>query len=250
MCGRFAQSYELNSLEERFKALVHKQATIRARYNVAPGQPATVIVENNHKPKVDFFQWGLVPSWSSDPSIGYKMINAREETVWEKQTYRNAVRYRRCLVPVSGFYEWVRTGSSSKQAVYFQRADRRTAALAGLWEVRTDREGGELYSFTILTAAASPWMRRFHDRMPVVLADEAETRWLDHGLYQPAELEPLIDSTYRVPLLAHPVSDRVNRVAHNDPACAEPVGAAYGDSENPVTRGGISAEHPQRELRL
>jgi putative SOS response-associated peptidase YedK len=250
MCGRFVQSYELNSLEERFKAIVQRQAAMKARYNVAPGQAAAVILEGPKGPCLDFFQWGLVPSWASDPRIGYKMINAREETVWDKASYRNAIRYRRCIVPVNGFYEWLPLKNKHKQAVYFQHKDGRLAGLAGLWEVRADREGGELFTFCIVTTSATPWMRRFHARMPVLLSDDAIPDWLNHTLYRPDDLHPLLASSRKIALQAYPVSSRVNRVLYDDADCVEPVGPSYRDDENPLKRGAESGAHRQIEFPI
>src|SRR5574338_42434 len=104
MCGRFTLTADPEKIREAFP-YVDVPEEIQPRYNVAPTQPVAVI-PNNGENRLDFFVWGLIPSWAKDPEIGNRLINARAETLAEKPAFRAAFRRRRCLVLSDGFYEW------------------------------------------------------------------------------------------------------------------------------------------------
>jgi putative SOS response-associated peptidase YedK len=109
------------------------------RFNIAPTQPIAA-VPNNGKDKVDYFHWGLIPSWAKDPSIGSRMINARAETLAEKPAFRNALKRRRCLIPADGFYEWKKLpDGKTKQPMYIRMRSGQPFAFAGLWEFWQDK---------------------------------------------------------------------------------------------------------------
>jgi len=131
MCGRFAFGIPRKRLKERFGLGDIPEAP--PRYNIAPGQLVEAVVQAEDGRRLKLLKWGLVPHWAKDPKIGYKMINARAETVAEKPSFRAAMRYRRCLVPAQGFYEWSRT--SGKGEPWFITLSTESAlAMAGLWE--------------------------------------------------------------------------------------------------------------------
>ena len=136
------------------------------RYNVAPGQRAPVVTQAVNGHELRDMRWGLVPSWATDPSAGFRTINARCETVGDKPSFRSAFRHRRCLVPASGFYEWRKEGK--RKQPYLLRPRHGMFAFAGLWESWSG-EAPPLESFTILTTAANDLVRPLHDRMPVVM---------------------------------------------------------------------------------
>lgn len=199
-----------------------------ARYNIAPTQPVPVVVERatagSERIRVlEQFQWGLVPSWAKDPGIGAKMINARSETVREKPSFRSAVKYRRCIVPADGFYEWDKSGGN-KQPYLFRRADGDTFGFAGLWEEWNAPDGSPLQTCTILTTSANETVARVHDRMPVILRtrdDEAE--WLDTRIRTADDLAPLWVPYPDEWMEALPVSRRVNSRANDTPDLLAPV---------------------------
>ncbi len=223
MCGRFVQTANKDELEEAYNVALPDNAILKPRYNLAPGQPAAVITAGKSGPCVEFCVWGLVPSWAKDQKMGYKMINARSESVWEKPSFRNPLRYRRCLVPANGFYEWKATPGEKRKTPYlFTLKDRPLFSFAGLWEVWNDRDGGELYTFTILTRAANTFMKPYHARMPLILQKEQEGDWLNHAHYRPEELDPVLHAG-AVELQAVPVSTRVNQVSNDDPECIRPA---------------------------
>jgi len=145
--------------------------------NVSPGDGVGVVIDGL-KRRMDVFRWGLVPSWAKDISIGFRLINARAETLTEKPSFRNAFARRRCLIPAGGFYEWRKEGSL-KQPYLFQLENRQAFTFAGLWEYWQDDQGNELYSCTIITTTPNDLLAEYHERMPVVLDAEHCWKWLE-----------------------------------------------------------------------
>lgn len=221
MCGRYALYADGEQLAWRFGVPVPHP--IAPRYNIAPSQPVLAL-RYNHDTKTrewTHFVWGLVPAWAQDPSIGNRMINARAETLREKPAFRAAYRYRRCIVPVSGFYEWKKTGRT-KQPYFVRAADNLPMGLAGLWEVWRSPDGSELHTCTIITTDANALIKPLHDRMAVVLPPDAYDLWLNPNT-NPAELDALLKPPPEDWLVAYPVSTRVNNPANDDPQLIEPV---------------------------
>jgi putative SOS response-associated peptidase YedK len=125
------------------------------------------------------YKWGLIPSWSKDPSIGDRMINARAETLAEKPSFRNAFRRRRCLILADGFYEWKQIpGMKSKQPMFIRLKDENPFAFAGLWEIWSSPDGSEIRSCTIITTQPNSLIESIHNRMPVILPADAYPIWL------------------------------------------------------------------------
>jgi putative SOS response-associated peptidase YedK len=189
MCGRFTTEIPPELLAEIF-GLVEPPA-VQARYNIAPTQQIPVVRQDiEGQNRLDHLRWGLIPSWAKDKSIGAKMINARSETVKDKPSFRQAVKYRRCLVPASGFYEWLPVGKV-KLPQYIHLKDGSPMVFAGLWETWKSPEEEVLESFTILTTAANPLLEPLHDRMPVILHHDEYKTWLDRSINDPASLAHL-----------------------------------------------------------
>lgn len=153
-------------------------ADLGPNQNISPGQGIPVVTDAQTR-DVEIFKWGLVPGWAKDPAIGYKMINARAETLAEKPSFRNAFAKRRCLIPASGFYEWRQEGSR-KQPYLFRLTDEKMFTFAGLWEHWQDAQGNELFSCTIITTQPNVVMAAYHDRMPVILGAENRWQWLEN----------------------------------------------------------------------
>ena len=221
MCGRYSLTSKLNNLQARFDfeagSLVY-----RPRYNVAPTQEVLAVV-NDGRNRAGFLRWGLVTSWAKDPRIGSRMINARAETVAEKPAFRQALRKRRCLVLADGFYEWKKEGGA-KVPMYIASRSREPFGMAGLWETWKTPSGEPLHSCTIITTSANSLMEPIHDRMPVILTQEAETAWLDRGIDDPVALTRLLVPYPAPELEAYPVSTLVNSPSNDTPECLLPVG--------------------------
>src|SRR5690606_7874863 len=147
-------------------------------YNVAPSQDVLVIGLRLGARAAALHRWGLIPSWAKDPSIGYKMINARAETVHERPAYRGPFRSRRCLIPADGLYEWKREGKR-KQPYRFLMKDEKPFAFAGLWDEWRGPDGQTIRSCTIITTEPNELLATVHDRMPVILPPDAYDEWLD-----------------------------------------------------------------------
>lgn len=229
MCGRFTLVTEPQELAALFE--LERTPALRPSYNIAPTAIIPIVratgegQEGAGREMVPV-QWGLVPFWAKDPAIGARMINARCETVAEKPAYRAAFRYRRCLVPVDGFYEWRREGSQ-RQPFYFQRKDGRPFAFAGLWECWEGSDGSALETCVIITTGANRIMAAVHDRMPVIIQSGDYAQWLDPARQRPgdlAALTPLFSLADDLPLTAWPVSRHVNSPVNNDPECVKPLG--------------------------
>lgn len=173
--------------------------------------------------------WGLIPSWAKDAKIGYSTINARGETVAEKPSFRAAFRKRRCLVPVTGFYEWKRPPEGSKAAkrpfAIHSEEEKGILSLAGLWEEWKPAPDVEpVRTFAIVTTSPNAVMKPIHDRMPVILSPEQEQVWLDEKS-DAEELQKLIAPCPARWLKAHEISTLVNSPKNNSPEVLEPLAA-------------------------
>lgn len=215
MCGRFALIAEPALIQTQFHLTTVPETA--PRYNIAPTQPSPVIV-NEEPRELSVFQWGLIPSWAKDDSLGGKMINARSETVEDKPAFRAAFKRRRCIVPASGFYEWQQhEGAKTKTPFYIYPNDGELFALAGLWEVWNTPDGSSLPTFTILTTEANTFMQQYHERMPVMLRPEDYDAWLQPGEVPADVLRPLLKPYDPERMTAHEVSRLVNKPGNDSP---------------------------------
>jgi putative SOS response-associated peptidase YedK len=222
MCGRFTLAISPDQLREAFPWLEAAEAP-PPRFNIAPSQPVAVI-PNEGERRLDYFVWGLVPSWAKDPKIGSRMINARAETVAEKPSFRAAFRRRRCLIPASGFYEWkAEPGSKRKTPHYIQLKSGQPFAFAGLWENWFSPDGSQLLSTAIITTRPNDLVVDIHNRMPVILPAAAYDAWLAPGEADPGELMPLLAPYPANEMQAYPVSTLVNNPANDSPECVLPA---------------------------
>lgn len=220
MCGRFALFAEPDDLLAQFG--IEPPEAYAARYNIAPSQPVLAVVEREQQRTVDLLSWGLLPSWSKDPSGSRRPINARAETVAEKPSFRAAFRRRRCLVPASGYYEWQKI-AGGKQPVYIDRTDRSCFAIAGIWEY-WERDGNVVVSLALLTCAANAALAPVHHRMPVIIEPDNFALWLAADAPAP-DLQRLLAPAPAHNFATRNVSRRVNSPANDSPACVLPEAA-------------------------
>ena len=225
MCGRYALAQAHEALRVRFGFVDDPVAPyqIFPRYNVAPTQMAA-IVTNGEGRKLKAMQWGLIPHWAREASIGANLINARSDTVAEKPSFRDSFRRRRCLVPATGFFEWKKDPlGKSKQPMYITVKDQELFSFAGLWSVWEDPQKKlELLTFTILTTEPNEFMKTIHNRMPVILRPELEAVWLDHGS-PPVRLKEALAPYPADQMVAVPVSKLVNSPRNDTPDCISPL---------------------------
>jgi putative SOS response-associated peptidase YedK len=221
MCGR----YTVTSAPEALRALFRydEQPNFPPRYNIAPTQPIAVVRLFEGKRQFVLMRWGLLPSWVKDPKAFSLIVNARGESVVDKPAFRAAMKYRRCLIPADGFYEWKSADRGRKQPFYVHAKSGEPLAFAGLWETWTGPNGEELDTATIVTTRANATLAPLHDRMPVIVPREAFDLWLDGTHVDAKTAETLIAPAPDDMLEAYPVSTAVNRTANDNPALLAPV---------------------------
>ena len=220
MCGRYSlRPIDPSQLRARFP-IGESLAAEPPYYNVTPGSDVlAVTTDREGRPRGERLRWGLVPSWAQDTKHGFKMINARAETVVDRPAYRTAFERFRCLIPADGFYEWQPVaGEGRKQPFHITRADGAIFAFAGLWSVWHRGEPEELRSCTIITTAANAAVAPVHDRMPVILPEAAEALWLERDA-SPDQLESLLAGLSPEELTLRPVGPAVNDARYDGPEC-------------------------------
>ena len=224
MCGRFTLVAPGDAIAELFN--LAEAPDISPRYNIAPTQPvAGIRISQADKAReLTYFHWGLIPRWAKDPTIGSRMINARSETAAEKPSFRAAMRYRRCLIPSDGFYEWKKV-NGRKQPMRIQIASGGVFAIAGLWEHWQSSDGSEIESCTLLTTNPNEKLQPIHNRMPVIIRPDDFDLWLNPAVQDPAAVQHLLGPYPAEDIDYYPVSTYVNSPHNEDPTCIEPLTA-------------------------
>jgi len=251
MCGRFTLTVNPNEAQLAFSGFTFPKQ-FAPRYNIAPSQPILAI-PNDRNRAANFFLWGLIPSWATDPSKA--LINARGETLAEKPSFRGAFKYKRCLIPADGFYEWkanekIGRGKTRTDADFSKRAEEIAAevgvhprssasqlktpyfihlkerghfAFAGLWNEWHSPEGDKVKTCTIITTAPNELMSALHNRMPVILDPKDYAEWLDPAPRSPESLARLIRPFPAERMAAYPVSLLVNNPSNDLAECVAPM---------------------------
>jgi putative SOS response-associated peptidase YedK len=227
MCGRMTQTTDPAEVARIFDADSRVEEDSRdaaARYNVAPTQPLTVVLQRSDEGRVvEQHRWGLVPSFSKSLKDGAKRINARAETVASSPSFRSSFAKRRCIVPSNGFYEWQHTGGA-KQPYFMHPPEDALLAMAGLWSVWKDPETGLwVPSAAVITTEANRMMSQIHDRMPVLLPREAWDDWLDPASDDRDYLQSLLEPAPDDVLGMYAISTRVNNVRNEGPELLQPL---------------------------
>jgi len=225
MCGRFTLTYrDRQRLAHELGVPVESlpEAAYRPRYNIAPTDDHWIVRVKYEDRELLPAKWGLVNSWARDARRAAAQINARSETLAGAAAFRDAFRRRRCVVPADGFFEWA-GAKNARQPLWFHRPDGGLLLFAGLYETWEPEAGVRQKTFAIITTAANSLMAPVHDRMPVILPDDAVDDWLDPRRedldYLKLVLVPAPDGL----LTATPVSPRVNSVKNDGPACLAPA---------------------------
>jgi len=248
MCGRFTLRAAPQEVAKHFS--LFDVPTFSPRYNIGPGQvvgairakaleaPQAVAISDDMKLQPDggepsspsvtpprewaWFRWGLIPHWSSDPSIANRLINARAETVSSKPAFRSAARYRRCLIPADGFYEWKSEGRR-KQPFFIRLRGDKLFAMAGLWDRWHAPTGEVVETCTILTVQPNRVLAELHNRMPLILPPEAYSVWLDPSVTQFEALQDWLKPYPEEEMELVPVSTYVNAIHNEGARCIQPV---------------------------
>jgi putative SOS response-associated peptidase YedK len=176
MCGRFTLTISLSVVVKLFniQKVAHEYGPST---NISPGQQIPAVI-NDDQNRLVSFQWGLIPSWAKDPSIGRKMINARAETVAEKPSFKDAFKKRRCLIIADGFYEWQKQ-EQGRQPFHISLKSGEPFGFAGLYETWMSAENIPIQTCTIITTEPNDLIKSIHDRMPVIVAKNNEALWID-----------------------------------------------------------------------
>ncbi len=222
MCGRFTLTWEdrVDLARELGVPLDQiPESDYRPRYNIAPTDSHWIMRMEHEDRELRAAQWGLINYWAKDAKSGYKQINARAQTLGTRPAFRDAFKSRRCVVPADGFFEW--TGpKDSRQPIWFHRGDGGLLLFAGLFEYWRPAPNEWELTFTIVTTTPNATIEPVHDRMPVILPDEAVDEW---WYTRTESLDALLVPAHDDVLVATPVSPRVNSVKNDDPACLEAV---------------------------
>ena len=228
MCGRIAMLLDYDYLSEQLEVEFDPEVkeAYAPRYNVGPTQWHWIVqwVPGRGTRVMQPARWGLINKWSKDRKWAARQINARVETVEEKPAFKESFVARRCVVPISGFYEW--SGGKRSRHPYFLRSaegEDKVLQLAGLWSSWMAPETGEPeQTFTVLTTVANETVSALHERMPVLLDGQGVRDWLN-----PESSEGLLRELMRPAaegvLTSYPVDERVNSVSFEDPSCVERV---------------------------
>jgi putative SOS response-associated peptidase YedK len=230
MCGRYA----ITSASEAIRRLFgyDEQPNFPPRYNVAPTQPVPIVRMVEGKRQFALVRWGLIPAWVKDPRGFSLLINARGESLNEKPAFRAALRYRRCLFPADGFYDWRREGEPARP-YYVRRRAGGLMAFAGLWENWMGPHGEEMETAAIVTTRANRMLATIHPRMPVIVPPEAFDLWLDSRSVDATTAAALIAPAPEDMLAVHQVSPAVNSVANDAADLIEPLAVAGPETSAP-----------------
>ncbi|MCY9406299.1 SOS response-associated peptidase, partial [Bacillus spizizenii] len=193
MCGRFTLFSTFDDIIDRFDIdQFLPKDEYHPSYNIAPSQNILAIINDGSNNRLGKLRWGLIPPWAKDEKIGYKMINARAETITEKPAFRRPLVSKRCIIPADSFYEWKRLDHKTKIPMRIKLKSSALFAFAGLYEKWKTHQGGPLYTCTIVTTTPNELMKDIHDRMPVILTHDQEKEWLNPLNTDPDDLQSLL----------------------------------------------------------
>jgi len=222
MCGRYRLSRRKQIIEEYFGSALWNDDW-NPRFNIAPTQLVPVIRQHPKEliRQLSLMKWGLIPHWAKDSTIASSTINAKSETAADKPAFRDPLKFRRCLIPADGFYEWKRTGTS-KQPYCFEVNEGKLFAFAGLWDGWKGAGGKWVKTCSILTTAPNSVTGTVHDRMPVILEPDSYDLWLDPGMTNVGGVGELLKPFDARQMRSYPVSTRINQVGNDDEECSRP----------------------------
>ena len=244
MCGRYAATLPPEMMQELFQLL--NTLDVPPRYNIKPTEPIVAIWETHGERRAHLARWGLVPAWVRNPREFPLLINARSDGMAEKPAFRDAVKWRRCIVPADGYYEWMKSEDGRKQPYFIHAANGETLAFAGLYATWTGPEGEKVDSAAIVTVDPNLELSGIHDRMPAVLWDkDAIDAWLDTE-HVPAEMAcSLIATPPEGVMVCHVVGRAVGRSDAEGPDLIRPLtpeeAAAEAGSYRPRKKAAANA---------
>jgi putative SOS response-associated peptidase YedK len=244
MCGRYLIFSPPTAIRATFGYA--ECPNFPARYNIAPTQPVPIVRLWEGERQFALVRWGLIPPWVKDPRSFSVLFNARDDSVLEKPSFRNAIRRRRCLFPADGFFEWMSTGSARRPFAVLARAGG-PIAFAGIWETWTGPNGEEMETAAIVTTQANVTLRPLHHRMPVVIPPEAFDTWLDGADDSVKAAMRLVVPAPDDFFVVHEVSAAVNRAANDSADLLRPLTDAERSAADVVNTVRRSPRRPVPE---
>ena len=233
MCGRFTLTVSADEIARQFQANTHNVPQLEFNWNVSPTTPIYFVKSTDKvgaAREIDIAKWGLIPSWSKDSLRASNAINARSESIAEKPSFRDAFRQRRCIIPVSGYYEWATELGPypPKQPFYIHNKNDSLLAIAGLYEYWIDPQTKkEVTTSAIITREATGPLATIHHRMPVFLTPNRWDKWIGNERVRENDVEQylgLLDSSDPTAGLDfYPVSTEVNSASHHGADLIAPI---------------------------
>jgi putative SOS response-associated peptidase YedK len=227
MCGRFVRKSSLTEITDEF-SIDEIQWAWEPSYNIAPGQDIAVVIRNG-KNQLVACRWGLIPWWAKDETIGYKMINARAETLAEKRSFAKPFRSQRCLIIADGFYEWQKHEQDARKTpIYVRLRSGRPFGFAGIYDRWKSKDDKRIMSCTIITTEPNSLLKSIHNRMPVIIEPDSRDIWLDKDMQDIDRLTALLKPYETGSMEAYEVSSLVNSPKNNRPDLINPVSMFEG----------------------
>ena len=220
MCGRFVLLSSVHRISQEF-AVLPENITFSPSYNIAPTQEILIVIAGGGLRLIKC-RWGFIPPWAKDPDIGYKMINARAETLAEKPAFKAAIRNHRCLVVADGFYEWKKEGKE-KKPLYIHLKSGGLLGFAGLYSYWQSPEDGLICTCTIITTSANHLLEPIHNRMPAIIPGDSRAEWLDPEIRNEKRILTLLSPYVAEGMEAYYVSPAVNSPRNDSPDNISPV---------------------------
>ena len=226
MCGRFA-FFGNNQANLESLGVVSDPPRVES-YNIAPGQDIVVIRTWPETGVLEYglLRWGLLPFWSKNNKTKFPLINARAEGIEKKPSFRGPFKYRRCIIPASGFFEWQKR-AGGRQPFFIRPKDKTVFLMAGIWD-HWEGEGGTIETCSIITTEPNSAVAEIHDRMPAILDRDKALAWLgvsrlpDPGVGQ-GDLLKMLKSYPAKKMEQYPVNSIVNNARNNGPECIAPM---------------------------
>jgi putative SOS response-associated peptidase YedK len=242
MCGRYAFLLPHEAWRGLFRVL--NEFTTAPRYNITPTQPIVTILEREGRRTAELFRWGLVPHWVKDPREFPLLINARAETMAEKPAFRDAVRNSRCIVPASGYYEWIRAPGGKRLPYYITSSETETMAFAGLYSTWSGPDGEEVDTVAIVTVDPNLEISSVYDRMPAILrGQDAIDAWLNTRDVNGRMALEFIGTPPAGTMKYHPVGKAIGKSDSEGPQLIEPIDpASEPEPEKPKKKAASSGQ--------
>ena len=223
MCGRAYSTYTEDELYARYinERAKRNPLGLKPNYNMAPTHKVPVVRIVEGERQLNLFQWQFIPPHEPEFKTKLSTINARCESVFQSRLYGKSILEQRCIVPISGFFEW-KQSEGGKRPFCIRLKDEPIMSVAGIWSVWR-RQGEERFSFSILTTEANSLMAGIHNRMPVILSRAQEADWLNPEVHEETEIQPLLKPCPSEWLEAFEVSTLVNSPRNNQPEVLKPL---------------------------